>query len=92
MLIDIDHSPRHVLHASHAHFYTPRGSRPLRDRLTPRGVFGLWSDDPPDQAYLEVLAAGFAEVRAEVVAFSNPFIGGESTNTIYLASGVDGRG
>lgn len=88
VLIDIDHSPRHVLHPSHAGFYTPAGLQPLRDRLTPGGVFGLWSDDPPDQEYLDVLSSGFGQVRAEVVAFANPLIGGESTNTIYLASGA----
>lgn len=85
VLIDIDHSPRHVLHASHAAFYTPDGLQPLVDRLTPGGVFGLWSDDPPDEAFLDVLGQVFPHVDAEVVTFPNPLAGGTSANTIYLA-------
>ncbi len=85
VLIDIDHSPRHVLHPSHAAFYTPEGLRPLLDRLTPGGVFGLWSDDPPDEAFLEVLGQVFREVEAEVVTFDNPLAGETAANTIYLA-------
>lgn len=85
VLIDIDHSPQHVLHPSHAGFYTAAGLARLRQRLVPGGVFGLWSDDPPDEAFLTVAREVFAEVRAEVVAFDNPFTGGASANTIYLA-------
>jgi spermidine synthase len=85
VLIDIDHSPRHVLHPSHAAFYTVDGLRPLVDRLRPGGVFGLWSDDPPDEGFLDVLAEAFAQAAAEVVTFDNPLAGGTSANTIYLA-------
>ena len=86
VLIDIDHSPRHVLHPSHAAFYTTRGLEPLARRLGADGVFGLWSDDPPDREYLDVLEGAFGRVRAEVVAFANPLTGGTATNTIYLAA------
>ena len=48
ILLDIDHSPRHVLHDSHADFYTSEGLRSLSLRLVPGGVFAMWSDDPPD--------------------------------------------
>ena len=85
VLIDIDHSPRHVLHPSHAAFYTPRGLEPLAARLAADGVFGLWSDDPPDRDYLDVLDGAFRRARAEVVTFGNPLTGGTSTNTVYLA-------
>lgn len=86
VLIDIDHSPRHVLHPSYAAFYTPCGLEPLLRGLAPDGVFGLWSDDPPDQDYLDVLDGAVGRVRAEVVAFVNPLTKGTSTNTIYLAA------
>ena len=85
VLLDVDHTPRHVLHPSHAGFYTAAGLRALVGRLRPGGVFALWSDDPPDQPFLDVLAAVFASARAEVVRFANPLTGGASTNTVYLA-------
>ncbi len=86
VLVDIDHSPRHQLGAGNADFYTAAGVRRLAARLTPGGVFGLWSNDPPDPEYVEVLRAAFTEVAAEVVAFPNPLQQREATNTVYLAS------
>ena len=85
VLIDIDHSPRHVLHPSHEAFYSAQGLARLRHSLRPRGVFGLWSDDPPDEGFLATAREVFGEVAAEMVAFENPFTAGTSTNTIYLA-------
>ncbi|MCU1675161.1 MAG: spermidine synthase [Frankiales bacterium] len=84
VLLDVDHSPRHVLHPSHAAFYTEDGLRRLAARLHPGGVFALWSDDPPDQEFLPVLRQVFAAVDAHVVPFANPFTGGESTNSVYV--------
>ncbi|MFC7484791.1 hypothetical protein ACFQX7_38790 [Luedemannella flava] len=37
--VDIDHSPQHVLHPSHAGFYTADGLRHLTRHLHPGGVF-----------------------------------------------------
>ena len=88
VLVDIDHSPRHRLGAGNDGFYTVAGVRRLAARLTPGGVFGLWSNDPPDQDYLDVLSAVFAEVAAEVVSFPNPLQQREATNTVYLARGA----
>jgi spermidine synthase len=88
VLVDIDHSPRHQLGAGNADFYAVAGVRRLADRLTPGGVFGLWSNDPPDQEYLEVLRSVFLEVTAEVVVFPNPLQQRPASNTIYLASGT----
>lgn len=84
VLVDIDHTPRHVLHPSHAAFYAPDGLRRVAERLRAGGVFGLWSDDPPDDDFLFVLREVFDDVRAEVVGFPNPFTGGTSANTVYL--------
>lgn len=88
VLVDIDHSPRHQLAAGNADFYTVAGVRRLAARLTPGGVFGLWSNDPPDQTYLDVLGAVFTSVAAEVVAFPNPLQQREASNTVYLACGA----
>ncbi|MBC7725290.1 MAG: spermidine synthase, partial [Burkholderiaceae bacterium] len=54
-------------------------------RLHPGGMFALWSDDPPDDTFVQALRTVFVEVRSEVVAFDNPLTGGVSSNTVYLA-------
>lgn len=86
ILVDIDHTPQHVLHPSHADLYTPAGLRRLSERLLPGGVFALWSDDPPDPAFTEVLDQVFVAPAAHVVPFANALTGGESTNTVYVAA------
>ncbi|CAN5835735.1 hypothetical protein BH20ACT6_BH20ACT6_17470 [soil metagenome] len=86
VLVDIDHTPRHVLHRSHAAFYTPAGLRRLTRHLHPGGVFALWSDDPPDDDFSAALAEVFARTAAHVVTFPNPLTGGQSANTVYVAS------
>ena len=85
VLLDIDHTPRHVLHPSHSAFYTPPGLRKLAGHLHPGGVFALWSDDPPDSAFEAILAEVFDRSEASVVRFPNPLTGGSSTNTVYIA-------
>jgi spermidine synthase len=85
VLVDIDHSPSHLLHSDHAGFYTPAGLRQLSGHLRPGGVFGLWSNDPPDPQFSALLADVFRTARAEVVTFDNPLQHRTSTNTIYLA-------
>lgn len=88
VLVDIDHSPRHLLHPGHADAYTVAGLARLAGFLTSRGVFGLWSDDPPDDAFLAALRQVFAGAQAQVVEFPNPHTGGTGANTVYVA-GVD---
>jgi len=85
ILVDIDHTPRHVLHPSHAAFYQPTGLRRLADRLRPGGVFALWSNDPPDEDFNAILAEVFASASAHVVSFHNPLQGRPATNTVYVA-------
>ena len=86
VLLDIDHTPRHVLHPSHTAFYTAAGLRRLARHLQPGGVFALWSDAPPDGDFLGVLSEVFALAEPHVVTFPNPHTGGESANTVYVAS------
>ncbi len=85
ILVDIDHSPRHVLADGHDDFYTAQGVRRLAKHLKPGGVFALWSDDPPDEQYSDLLDLDFPENAAHVVAFDNPLTGGQSANTVYVA-------
>lgn len=86
VLVDIDHTPRHLLDPSHGAFYEPAGLERLAKMLHPGGVFGLWSDDPPDEDFTCVLRQAFASCSAHAVAFRNPFTGGDSTNTVYVAT------
>jgi hypothetical protein len=84
VLLDIDHSPRHLLHPDHAVLYDRTGLTALAARLRPGGVFGLWSDDPPDEPFLGELRAVFVDVIAHTVPFANPYTGGTSANTVYV--------
>ncbi|SDT39301.1 hypothetical protein SAMN04488543_4125 [Friedmanniella luteola] len=86
VVVDIDHSPAHLLADGSAGFYSPAGTRTLTRHLRPGGVYALWSNDPPDAAYLAVLTAVFDDVAAEVVSFPNPLQDREATNTVYLAT------
>lgn len=85
--VDIDHSPRHVLHPDHGGFYTIEGLAQLRRHLHPGGVFALWSNDPPDERFTATLGRVFATSAAHIVTFPNPVQGGEASNTVYLATG-----
>jgi spermidine synthase len=85
VLLDIDHTPRIVLHPTHGAFYTGDGLRQLASRLKPGGVFALWSNDPPDDEFLQVLACVFATADAHVVTFHNPLQNREAANTVYVA-------
>lgn len=84
ILLDVDHSPRNVLHPSHASLYTRDGLSRLCAHLNPAGVFALWSNDPPDDDLNRVLAAVFATSAAHVVEFDNAQRDGTATNTIYV--------
>jgi spermidine synthase len=85
ILLDVDHTPRHVLHPSHADFYSSAGLRNLTRHLLPDGVVALWSDDPPEPDFLAALDEPFAVAHAHVIRFPNPITGGESANTVYIA-------
>jgi spermidine synthase len=86
VLLDIDHSPRNLLHPANAAFYHTDGLRALAAHLHPGGVFALWSDDPPDDDFLGTLETAFATVRAHVVTFPNPLRDDQSASTVYVAA------
>ncbi len=85
ILLDIDHSPRHLLQPSHGAFYEPAGLRGLAKHLQPQAVFALWSDDPPEAPFLGALREVFATAEAHVVSFFNPLLECESASTVYIA-------
>jgi spermidine synthase len=89
VLVDIDHSPRNLLHPRHAALYQPEGLARLAAHLHPGGVFALWSNDPPDHAFERVLADAFATSAAHVVTFDNLRGDHDASNTVYIGVKAD---
>lgn len=85
VLVDIDHTPELLLDARSDSFYQPAGLTAVRRHLKPDGIFGLWSNDPTDQRFLDRLAQAFPEAWAEPVTFHNPLTDRPFTQTVYLA-------
>src|SRR5882757_9366715 len=89
VLVDIDHSPTNLLHPRHAALYQQQGLARLAEHLRPGGVFALWSNDPPDDAFRCVLAEVFARSDAHVVTFDNWRGEHDASNTVYVAVKAD---
>lgn len=89
ILLDIDHSPRSLLHQRHQSFYEAAGLRQVAAHLHPGGVFAMWSDDPPDEEFLRELDLAFADTRAHIVTFYNPLLECVSASTVYVARFLD---
>jgi len=85
VLLDIDHSPSHWLNPANQSFYSEQGLQKLAQKIHPGGVFGLWSNDPPEVGFSRLLDSVFDSSEVHIVSFPNPYTGGESTNTVYLA-------
>ena len=85
VLLDIDHSPDHLLNPQHAAFYQPDGLSKLAAKLHPGGVFALWSDDPPEEKFMDSLHEVFDTCETHVVKFENPILGRDSESTVYVA-------
>ncbi len=85
ILLDIDHSPDHLLNERHASFYQVEGLRKMAEQLHPGGVFALWSDDPPEETFMNALRKVFSKVETHVVPFENPILERDSESTVYVA-------
>jgi spermidine synthase len=85
VLVDIDHAPDCLLDPLHAAFYQPAGLRRMAAKLRPGGLFGLWSNALPDDAFTARLRDCFGAARAEPVTFHNPLQNRPFTQTVYLA-------
>lgn len=85
VLLDIDHSPSRWLNLGNSEFYSKRGLESIADKLIDGGVFGLWSDDLPDQTFIDLLDSVFENTEAHIIEFKNPYTGGSATNSVYLA-------
>jgi len=85
VLLDIDHSPSHWLNPGNSAFYSQQGLQKLAEKLHHDGIFGLWSNDPPEVEFMRLLDSVFKSAQTLIVTFPNPYTGGESSNTVYLA-------
>ena len=85
VLLDIDHSPSHWLNPGNSAFYSQQGLQKLAEKLHPGGIFGLWSNDPVEADFMDLLDSVFESSQSHIVTFPNPYLGGESSNTVYLA-------
>lgn len=85
VVVDIDHSPVHHLHPSHAAFYSRSGLTALAGHLEPGGVFTLWSNDPPADEFTALLAEVFPCAAGVAVSFPNPLQDRDATNSVYVA-------
>jgi spermidine synthase len=85
IFLDIDHAPDFHLNHSHAKFYGIEGMENIKYNLKDDGLFSLWSNNPPDNNFIEFLKDVFDNARAEKVTFYNSILEEDCTQTIYIA-------
>ncbi|MFO8111795.1 MAG: spermidine synthase [Desulfosalsimonadaceae bacterium] len=85
ILLDIDHTPEDLLSESHGDFYTPAGMQRIKSFLKPGGILAVWSNDPPKNDFLALLAGVFDQAEGHRVEFHNPLLHSTADNGIYLA-------
>lgn len=85
VLLDIDHSPEHLLDETNRSFYTSAGLASIGSQLKPGGVFALWSDDPADDQFTRRLREVFGSATAHDIRFPNPYTNSTSVNSVYVA-------
>lgn len=86
ILLDIDHSPSHWLNEGNSGFYNHESLLKMKSKIVKGGVFGLWSNEPPDSEFTKLLNGVFRETEEHVVSFPNPYSGGESINSVYIST------
>lgn len=86
VLLDIDHSPSHWLNDANQSFYTEESLNRLAAKICSGGVFALWSNELPDEAFSDLLSRIFVNCEAHIVNFPNPYTGEESSNSVYVAT------
>ena len=86
ILLDIDHSTAHLLTQDNARFYSTDGLRQFSEKIKPGGVFALWSDDPPEETFLNSLGEVFKSVESHIVPFHNPIQNEDFESTVYVAT------
>ena len=72
VLVDIDHSPDQHLAPENTPFYQPGG------------IFGLWSNNSVDPAFVQRLQQVFSAARGQNITFHNPLQNRDFTQSVYL--------
>jgi spermidine synthase len=85
VLLDIDHSPTHWLNEGNSSFYSEESLNKLANKILPGGIFGLWSNDPPDEDFMVLLNSVFEKSESHIVSFPNLYEDKESSCTVYLS-------
>lgn len=85
VLLDIDHTPSYWLNPENSRFYSTESLSAMKSKIHKGGVFGLWSDEKPDERFVAVLESVFDKVETHMVYFPNPYTGEKSSNSVYLA-------
>ncbi|MDA1194422.1 MAG: spermidine synthase [Planctomycetota bacterium] len=85
ILVDIDHAPDALLHATHAGFYAPRALARTADLLQPGGVLAIWSAGKPQEAFTTQLRRVFPQVELHEVEVYNPLADADQVDTLYVA-------
>ena len=85
IFLDIDHAPDFHLNSSHVKFYRIEGMENIKYNLNENGLFTLWSNNPPDNDFVELLKEVFDSARAEKVTFYNSLLEVDCTQTVYIA-------
>jgi spermidine synthase len=83
VLLDIDHTPTHFLNKTNSHFYSEKGLKELSRHLKSHGVFALWADGSPEEAFTDHLKSVFIDVESHHIQFDNPITGGISEGVVY---------
>jgi spermidine synthase len=85
ILLDIDHTPTHLLSQSNKHFYTEEGLSELAQHLNPGGIFAMWADGAPEEEFTRRLNRIFVHAVSHTIEFRNPITGGTSVGAVYVA-------
>ena len=85
VLVDIDHTPEHLLNPTNKSLYTSEGLAAIRNQIKPGGSFALWSDDPASDKFTDRLGEVFGTATAYNVEFPNPYTNSMSVNSVYVA-------
>ena len=85
ILLDIDHTPTHVLSQTNTHFYTEEGLGELARHLKPGGVFAMWADGIPEDEFTRRLNGVFAHAESHTIEFDNAITGDVSKGSVYVA-------
>ena len=86
ILLDVDHSPRHLLSPAHADLYTPDGTRLLANRLHPgRGLRPVVERSARSRVRGHSPDGLRPACAPRWWSSTNPLQGRPATNTVYLA-------